>query len=140
MRFHTALILTSVLLTAWQVPAAAEATEPTNGPPSLSLSGLEDMVYGVPATPAGAGVSNPESDPDPIGAPPAGNAGSGQNESDSQETSEENEGSRGADAVGGQAQSAEATNSPSIQTLLQIIIGIIFGQDRPWDETQGKRQ
>ena len=140
MRLSAALILAGVLLTSWHLPAAAQAIEPTAEPPSISLSAIEDLVYGVPATSANDGVSHPESDPDPIGAPPAGSAGSGQTESDSQETSHENEGSRGADAIGDQAQSAETTNSPSIQTLLQIIIGIIFGQDRPWDETQGKRQ
>jgi hypothetical protein len=126
-----ALIAAGALLAATLTPVPSYAEDAsTEGISRYATlvrdAGMDTLVYGVPVTPPGlaggaeAGGDDGLTDESDSSAPYGGADGDGYQSPDTSNTTTKT-GSKGVSA----------------RTLLEIIIGIIFGQDRPWDEKRG---
>jgi|GEM_PF-4897402 len=143
MRSHLALTLSLALVAACFLPASAFADGSNQGISRLSTllehTGVADLVYGVPVQTDG--LTGPDSadsgfagDDDGDGATDAGTT----DESEAPPSSTESGGYEDASNAG--LNSSASDSEITALSLLQIIIGIIFGQDRPWDDENRQKR
>lgn len=125
MRPRLALILCALLLAALlPTTAQADARDATSSPfrGLLRGAGLETMVFGVPVSSNGLAEGDSATDEDD----------EAEDASDPTPPSQSN-GYGGTDAGNEAGFDASVSSEAINRTLIEIIIGIIFGQDRPWE-------
>ncbi len=155
------LALCAALVMSAVAPTAAQAANPEEGlhEGRLSRTRILEMVFGVPLNAdgiAGPGTSTPTADDDGV-TDDGDQDGAGEDEgaadpdagtestttstnTDYGESGDDGNGAyRGGDYSNG-GLTSNAESSVGTQTLLDIIIGIIFGQDRPWDDEKRRRK
>jgi len=156
--------LIAALVLSATAPNAALAANPEEGLHAgrLTRSRVIEMVFGVPINAdgiAGPPLSTPTGDDDAFtgdddsdGASETEGTDDGTDDAngttESTTTSSNNDYGESGDgntdygnadpSNGGLTSNTKST--VGTQTLLDIIIGIIFGQDRPWDDKKGRRQ